>query len=121
MQPGRPQHVELTIEELVLPGAIEAAAYYVVAEALTNVAKYASASAARVSITVADAQAVIEVADDGLGGAQPTHGSGLRGHSDRVDALDGRIEIESAQGKGTCVRAIIPLPSSPRGLVRDPT
>jgi PAS domain S-box-containing protein len=113
--------VELDIEELVLPGAIEAAAYYVVAEALTNVAKYASATAARVSIRRAGAHAVIEVGDDGVGGAQPARGSGLRGLGDRVDALDGRLEVESAEGEGTCVRAIIPIPSSPGALVRDPT
>jgi PAS domain S-box-containing protein len=105
-----PLPVELAVEEVALPGAIEAAAYYVVAEALTNVAKYASASVARVSIRVVGAYVVIEVADDGVGGARPAHGSGLRGLSDRVDALDGRLEIESAQGQGTYVRAIIPLP-----------
>jgi PAS domain S-box-containing protein len=116
-----PLPVELAVEELVLPRAIEAAAYYVVAEALTNIAKYASASAARVSITQAGTEAVIEVADDGVGGAQPARGSGLRGLSDRVDALDGRLEIESAEGRGTCVRAIIPLALSARGLVRDRT
>jgi len=116
-----PLDVQLTVEEVVLPGAIEAAAYYVVCEALTNVAKYASASTARVSVSVVGAHAVIEVADDGVGGAQSAPGSGLRGLSDRVDALDGRLEIESAQGEGTCVRAIIPLPSLPRDLVRDPT
>jgi PAS domain S-box-containing protein len=116
-----PLPVDLAVEEIVLPGAIEAAAYYVVAEALTNVAKYASASAAHVSIRLAGAHTVIEVADDGVGGAQPARGSGLRGLSDRLDALDGRLEIESAEGQGTCVRAIIPLPSSPGGLVRDPT
>jgi len=112
-----PLPVELAVERHVLPGAIEAAAYYVVAEALTNVAKYASATSARVSVRVAGAHAVIEVADDGGGGAQPAHGSGLRGLSDRVAALDGRLEIESVESRGTCVRAIIPLPLSPR--VRD--
>jgi PAS domain S-box-containing protein len=116
-----PLPVELAVEELVLPRAIEAAAYYVVAEALTNVAKYASASAARVSIRQAGTEAVIEVADDGVGGAHPARGSGLRGLSDRVDALDGRLEIESAEGRGTCVRAIIPLATSARGLVRNRT
>jgi PAS domain S-box-containing protein len=105
-----PLPVELAVEELVLPRAVEAAAYYVVAEALTNVAKYASASVARVSVRLADAEAVIEVRDDGVGGAEPARGSGLRGLSDRIDALDGRFEIESVEGRGTCVRAIIPLP-----------
>ncbi len=108
-----PLPVELAVDEIVLPKTIEAAAYYVVAEALTNVAKYASASTARVSVRHADAGAVIEVRDDGVGGAEPARGSGLRGLGDRIDALDGRLEIESAEGRGTCVRAIIPLPSSP--------
>jgi PAS domain S-box-containing protein len=106
-----PLPVELDVEELVLPGAIEAAAYYVVAEALTNVAKYASANSARISIRLAGAHAVIEVADDGIGGAHPASGTGLRGLSDRVEALDGRLEVESNEGHGTCVRAIIPLPT----------
>jgi PAS domain S-box-containing protein len=115
-----PLEVQLTVEELVLPGAIEAAAYYVVCEALTNVAKYASASAARVGVRVVGGDAVIEVADDGVGGAQTAHGSGLRGLGDRIDALGGRLEIESAPGAGTCIRAIVPLASPPHGLVRDP-
>jgi signal transduction histidine kinase len=115
-----PLRVLLTVEEHVLPKPIEAAAYYVIAEALTNVAKYASASAARVSVRVVGTHAVIEVADDGVGGAEAAPGSGLRGLSDRVEALDGRLEIESAQGGGTCVRAVIPLESAPRDFVRDP-
>src|SRR5439155_20305770 len=81
-----PLPVELTFDDGALPSAIEAAAYYVVAEALTNVAKYASATVARVSVRRKGGQAVVEVEDDGVGGADPAAGSGLRGLADRVDA-----------------------------------
>jgi PAS domain S-box-containing protein len=91
-----------------LPGSIEAAAYYVVAEALTNVAKYAGASCALVRVTREDGRAVIEVSDDGVGGADAGRGSGLRGLSDRVEALGGRLEVESPPGSGTRLRAEIP-------------
>jgi signal transduction histidine kinase len=106
-----PVPVELDVEECELPGAIEAAAYYVVAEALTNVAKYASASAAHVSVRRVERQAVVEVSDDGVGGAEPAAGSGLRGLGDRVEALDGRLDVESLSGRGTLIRAVIPIPS----------
>jgi signal transduction histidine kinase len=92
-----------------LPPSVEAAAYYVVAESLTNVAKYAGASAAQVSVTRRDGLAVVEVEDDGIGGADATRGSGLRGLADRVEALEGRLKIESAPGRGTLVRAEIPI------------
>ena len=92
-----------------LPEAVEAAAYYVVAEALTNVAKYAQASAATVRVLRDDGYALVEVADDGVGGADPTTGSGLRGLADRVAALDGRLEVKSAAGAGTTIRAEIPV------------
>jgi PAS domain S-box-containing protein len=95
-----------------LPGPVEAAAYYVVAEALTNVAKYAAASAVRVSAERNDGRVVVEVADDGIGGADPTRGTGLRGLADRVEALDGRLDVESEAGAGTRVRAVIPLAAS---------
>jgi PAS domain S-box-containing protein len=93
-----------------LPGPVEAAAFYVVSEALTNVAKYAQASAAVVRIEQQDGYALVEVADDGVGGADPAHGSGLRGLADRVEALDGRLDVESPPGRGTVVRAEIPVP-----------
>ncbi len=92
-----------------LPPAVEAAAYFVVAEALTNVAKYAAASQARISISRTNGHAVVEVADDGVGGADPTRGSGLRGLADRVSALDGTLELRSPQGAGTVLRASIPV------------
>jgi signal transduction histidine kinase len=92
-----------------LPAPIEAAAYFVVAEALTNVVKYAHASHAVVRIERRNGHAVVEVADDGVGGADPGRGSGLRGLADRVSALDGKIDIRSPAGLGTRLRAEIPV------------
>jgi len=92
-----------------LPGPVEAAAYYVVAEALTNVAKYAAASVVRVRLERTDGAALIEVADDGGGGADPRGGSGLRGLADRVEALGGRLVVESPSGTGTTLRAELPV------------
>ena len=108
-----PLPVELTADlDERLPGPVEAAAYYVVAEALTNVAKYAEASAVEVRAQRQNGRVVVEVADDGVGGADPLLGSGLRGLADRVEALDGQLEVESAAGTGTTVRAVIPLSPS---------
>jgi PAS domain S-box-containing protein len=105
-----PLPVELSADlEDRLPGPVEAAAYYVVAEALTNVAKYSEASAVEVRAERLNGRVVVEVADDGIGGADPSLGSGLRGLADRVEALDGRLEVESSAGEGTTVRAVIPL------------
>jgi signal transduction histidine kinase len=92
-----------------LPPAVEAAAYFVVAEALTNVVKYANASQARVCVSRTNGRAVVEVADDGVGGADPDRGSGLRGLADRVSALDGTLELRSPEGAGTLLRAEIPV------------
>jgi signal transduction histidine kinase len=91
-----------------LPAPVATALYYVVAEALTNVAKYASASRATVAVRRDGGDAVAEVSDDGVGGADAASGSGLQGLSDRVAALDGRLEVESAPGRGTLVCARIP-------------
>jgi signal transduction histidine kinase len=92
-----------------LPEPAELAAYFVVAEALTNVAKYANASRATVRAARHDGRLVVEVSDDGVGGADPSAGSGLRGLADRVAALDGTLELRSAAGGGTLVRADIPV------------
>ncbi len=88
---------------------IEAAAFYVVSEALANVAKYASASRARVDLDRDDGVLVVEVSDDGVGGANAAGGTGLRGLSDRVEALGGRLRVSSERGRGTTVRAELPL------------
>ena len=106
-----PLPVELDLElSSRLPEAVEAAAYYVVSEALANVVKHAAA-AIRVRSGRADGSRVnVEVADDGAGGADPRIGSGLCGLRDRVEALSGRLEVTSAAGRGTRVRAELPLP-----------
>jgi signal transduction histidine kinase len=91
-----------------LPAPVEAAAYFVVAEALTNVAKYAGASSAEVRIGRNGGYAIVEVRDDGVGGADPAVGTGLRGLADRLAALDGRLEVHSPPGHGTTVRAEVP-------------
>jgi signal transduction histidine kinase len=92
-----------------LPPAIEAAAYYVVAESLTNCARYGEASEVTVRVSRRNGSAQVEVVDDGVGGADASRGSGLRGLADRVEALDGRLGIESPPGEGTRVWAEIPL------------
>ena len=83
--------------------------YYVVAEALTNVAKYARARVASVRVFHEDGALVAEVEDDGVGGANASNGSGLRGLADRVEALDGRLEVESPRRGPTILRATIPV------------
>ena len=90
------------------PASAEAAAYFVVSEALTNVARHAQAEHALVRVDRADGQLRVEIRDDGRGGADSNGGSGLRGLSDRVAALDGSLEVESRPGRGTVVRAVIP-------------
>ena len=105
-----PLPVELgDVPEDRLPEPIEAAAYFVVAEALTNVVKYAHASQATVSVERRNGHAIVEVADDGIGGADPDRGSGLRGLVDRVSALDGSMRLDSPAGAGTRLRAEIPV------------
>jgi PAS domain S-box-containing protein len=104
-----PAPVEIAdIPDERLPEPVEAAAYYLIAEALTNVTKYAQASTVRVRVAASDASVVVEVSDDGVGGADPAAGSGLRGLADRVEALGGSLEVESPAGAGTSLRAEIP-------------
>jgi PAS domain S-box-containing protein len=91
------------------PPAVEATAYFTVAEALTNVAKYAQATHAVVRIACEGGDLVVEVSDDGVGGAAVGKGSGLSGLADRVGASDGTLSVESPPGEGTCVRAVLPL------------
>jgi len=92
-----------------LPAPVESAAYFVTAEALTNVAKYAGAMSAAVSLAVDHGRLRLLVRDDGAGGADPLKGSGLRGLNDRVEALDGALHVDSPPGLGTTVIAEIPL------------
>jgi len=105
-----PVPVEVTgAPEEPLPPAVEACAYFVTAEALTNVAKYAHAREATVQLSVEDERLRLEVSDDGVGGADLDGGTGLRGLRDRVDALEGRFEVDSPLGGGTTVTAELPL------------
>jgi signal transduction histidine kinase len=105
--------VELDLDDLRagrrLPERIEVAAYYIVSEALTNVAKHAHASVVHVQVKADDAFVELSVTDDGIGGADADQGSGLIGLRDRVEALGGRIEIASATGAGTSLLVTIPI------------
>ncbi|MGO9899165.1 MAG: sensor histidine kinase, partial [Solirubrobacteraceae bacterium] len=97
-----PLPVELKVDLPERPPAIlESATYFLVSEVLTNVAKYAEANRVRVLVTDADGLLAVEIQDDGIGGADPSRGSGLRGLSDRIAALDGQLRIESPPGEGT--------------------
>src|SRR5262249_26997021 len=96
--------VDTAITHDRLPPPVEAAAYYVVAEALTNVVRYSGADSASVKVERNGDHVVVEIADNGKGGADPAAGSGLRGLGDRVEALDGSFEVTSPPGQGTCVR-----------------
>jgi signal transduction histidine kinase len=91
-----------------LPERIEVAGYYLISECLANTAKYAEASEATVAVSRENDHVVIEVVDDGVGGASRNEGSGLRGLTDRVEALDGKLELSSPAGRGTRVTARIP-------------
>jgi signal transduction histidine kinase len=105
-----PVPVSLDVQlETELPPPVEAAAYYVVAESLTNIAKYAGASVVEVTVRCDGAAARVDVRDDGVGGADPAGGTGLRGLADRVDALGGVLNVASPVGAGTTVTAELPL------------
>jgi signal transduction histidine kinase len=103
-----PVPVQLRLSEKRLPPTVEGAVYFVCSEALANVAKHAQASRVGVRVEGSGGLVVVEVTDDGVGGADPA-GSGLRGLADRVEALQGRLHIESRPGGGTRLVAEIPL------------
>ena len=105
-----PVDVRARVEER-LPEAIETAAYFAVSEALANVVKHAGAGLVAVDVDVACGRLLIDVTDDGCGGASVDGGSGLRGLADRIGALDGRVSIDSPPGAGTHLRVEIPLAS----------
>ena len=102
-----PVEISVTVEER-LPESLEVAAYYLVSESLTNVGKYADATSATVEVSRADGMLLVEIVDDGIGGADTDRGSGLRGLADRIETLDGRLRVWSPPGGGTRVRAEIP-------------
>jgi PAS domain S-box-containing protein len=99
----------LAVPEDRLPTAAETTAYFTVAEALTNVAKYARATRATVCLELVDGMLVVDVRDDGAGGARAATGSGLSGLADRVAAVDGTLTVHSPPGEGTHLRAVLPL------------
>jgi signal transduction histidine kinase len=101
----------VAMPERRLPAHVAIAAYFVIAEALTNAAKHAQASRATISAVTTDDRVRVEIADDGIGGASAEAGSGLRGLADRIEALDGRLTIVSHAGAGTTVRAELPCAS----------
>jgi signal transduction histidine kinase len=111
-----PLPVELRVSRERFAPAVEAAIYFAVAEALTNVAKHAGATHARVTVEVAGGVLTAEVADDGIGGASTTAGAGLRGLADRLDALGGTLTVHSPRGGGTRVRAQAPCAISSPAL-----
>jgi signal transduction histidine kinase len=101
--------VRLNVElEDRLPEPVEVAAYYLVSESLANIGKHAQATSATIDVTRDNGEVVVEVVDDGIGGADTERGSGLRGLADRVEALDGRLRVWTPRGHGTRVRAEIP-------------
>ena len=97
------------VPSLRLDEGVEAAIYYVVAESLTNAAKHADATEAQVEISAAGEEVTVEIRDTGCGGASMARGSGLRGLADRIEALGGHLDLESPSGRGTVVRATLPL------------
>ena len=103
-----PVDVATTLEER-LPASVEAAAYYIVAEAVTNASKHARASRVQVNVDHTNGRVLVEVADDGVGGADQRRGSGLRGLRDRVEALGGELALESPAGAGTTLTARLPV------------
>jgi signal transduction histidine kinase len=104
-----PVPVDVEVSVGPLPASVEAAAYFVIAEALTNVAKHAQAGGARVTARRAGGVLHVEVSDDGVGGADP-NGNGLAGLRDRVAALGGEFEVTPVRSSGTRIAAAIPLP-----------
>jgi GAF domain-containing protein len=103
-----PVSIDVSVERL--PAAVEATAYFIISEALTNVVKHARAAGARVTARVERGELRVEVRDDGVGGARSGDNTGLGGLADRVSALDGRLELESPAGAGTRVCALLPVP-----------
>ena len=102
-----PAHMDVE-EGAEAPLSVGVAAYYLVCEALTNVAKYAAATQVDVRVRRLGDRLAVEIVDDGVGGADPTRGTGLRGLADRVEALGGTLIVVSPRGAGTVVRAELP-------------
>jgi signal transduction histidine kinase len=105
--------VELAVPVGRLDPVVEAAAYFLCSEALANAAKHAEATRVSIDITELNGRLVVAIEDDGIGGADPRSGSGLRGLVDRVDALGGRLSVRSPIGRGTRLDATIPVDAQP--------
>jgi signal transduction histidine kinase len=105
--------VRLDVTDDELPDGTALAAYFIVSEALTNARRYADADAVGVRVAAAAGALLVEIVDDGSGGADPASGTGLRGLVDRIDALGGRLEIDSPPGAGTRISACLPLATLP--------
>jgi signal transduction histidine kinase len=103
-----PVPVDVTVPARRYPALLEATAYFVVCEALTNVAKHARATTAHVDIDQVDGRLIVQVVDDGVGGVDVRDGTGLTGLADRVSALEGQLQIDSLRGSGTRIRAELP-------------
>ena len=110
-----PVRFDMAIEQR-LPDAVEVAAYYVVAEALTNAGKYAEASEVKVDVNADDGNLRLAIRDDGIGGADSVKGSGLIGLKDRVEALGGHLEVVSHPGSGTSLDVVVPLEAGHPGV-----
>ena len=108
-----PLPIEIDLPADRLPAPIEAAIYYVISESLANVVKYASATSVDVRVEAGDDWVTVTVSDDGVGGADPTRGTGLNGLSDRVAALDGTLRVDSRPGEGTRISAEMPVEVDP--------
>jgi signal transduction histidine kinase len=104
-----PLPVDINVASTQLPQQVAVAAYFVCAETLANVAKHAAAAHVAVAVTASEDRVKVEIADDGVGGADPAHGSGLRGLADRVETLGGTLLVESTPGHGTRLAADIPF------------
>jgi signal transduction histidine kinase len=110
-----PIPVELDFAAPRCPSEAEVTAYFVIAESLTNVVKHARASRIEVGVRIEDHRLVVTIVDDGIGGADPDRGSGMIGLSDRLQALGGELSFESPPGKGTTLRAALPITVEPLG------
>jgi signal transduction histidine kinase len=104
-----PVPVDLNVTGNQLPERVAVVAYFVCAEALANIAKHAAAARVTVAVTASEGRVRVEIADDGVGGADPARGSGLRGLADRIETVGGTLWVESIPGRGTCLAAEIPL------------
>jgi signal transduction histidine kinase len=108
---GCEMSVTLDVDADGLPDDLELAVYFIVSESFTNARKYADANTVRIHVAPVGDALLVEIADDGSGGADPASGTGLRGLADRIDSLGGRLEIDSRPGAGTRISARLPLPS----------